>query len=213
MRTIVPTSINGSSPLARGLLVISSRFHWHMTDHPRSRGVYAVQPAGQVADRGIIPARAGFTKPNARTGTARTDHPRSRGVYLRTHLIRMQQLGSSPLARGLPAKGAARREYSGIIPARAGFTLRATRRGATRWDHPRSRGVYAVIDTLLSDQAGSSPLARGIRTENHGLTFDNRIIPARAGFTCRTARSSSQSADHPRSRGVYRRDPVFHVDA
>ena len=50
----------GSSPLARGL--------------PHSGRRRGVQP-------GIIPARAGFTKPNALEKGIGRDHPRSRGVY------------------------------------------------------------------------------------------------------------------------------------
>ena len=52
---------------------------------------------------------------------------------------------------------------------------------------------------------GSSPLARGLRSEATGRALEIGIIPARAGFT-RTARRSHRRAwDHPRSRGVYPR--------
>ena len=51
----------------------------------------------------------------------------------------------------------------GIIPARAGFTVRLEPVFDVVGDHPRSRGVYEAA-------------ARG--TEVH-----SRIIPARAGFT------------------------------
>ena len=70
-------------------------------DHPRSRGVYrcAVQRTkrfsgssplarglpsmicGASTLRGIIPARAGFTRPQGEALTPVADHPRSRGVY------------------------------------------------------------------------------------------------------------------------------------
>ena len=50
--------------------------------------------------------------------------------------------GSSPLARGLPALKSLEIDRAWIIPARAGFTGRtpSTRRAVP--DHPRSRGVY-----------------------------------------------------------------------
>ena len=50
---------------------------------------------------------------------------------------------------------------------------------------------------------GSSPLARGLLFHLPPLIFDQRIIPARAGFTYCSSVSSPRAADHPRSRGVY----------
>ena len=56
---------------------------------------------------------------------------------------------------------------------------------------------------------GSSPLARGLqRAQVSGGRVD-RIIPARAGFTCRARRGSRTPADHPRSRGVYNTDQIL----
>ena len=116
-----PSSLRGSSPLARGL------------------------PAGDAAaaDRsGIIPARAGFTgrlRPDAAVGR---DHPRSRGVYMRRARHTHGGAGSSPLARGLLDTTAHTADLSGIIPARAGFTGLPVRCRGQAEDHPRSRGVY-----------------------------------------------------------------------
>ena len=91
----------GSSPLARGLLLDDLR---------------------DLADRGIIPARAGFTRVTSSPKEAAQDHPRSRGVYRlpRTDLPRLA--GSSPLARGLPRVVVEIAPLRRIIPARAGFT-------------------------------------------------------------------------------------------
>ena len=91
--------------------------------------------------------------------------------------------GSSPLARGLHVEGPRREIVAGIIPARAGFTLRRSVRSRRVQDHPRSRGVYMEQQTSLSHLAGSSPLARGLRTPPVASTPAPRIIPARAGFT------------------------------
>ena len=91
-------------------------------DHPRSRGVYDSStmtirlsagssplarglhsfPMSNDDEKGIIPARAGFTRGRPR----RREHHR----------------GSSPLARGLPERQLPRPRHAGIIPARAGFT-------------------------------------------------------------------------------------------
>ena len=131
-------------------------------DHPRSRGVYPAWPREAGGSRGssplarglpavrrrrraasgIIPARAGFTSEVVWTGVGGLDHPRSRGVYSPATSASVTRGGSSPLARGLQGDRAARRARIGIIPARAGFTPRPSRRPRRRRDHPRSRGVY-----------------------------------------------------------------------
>ena len=71
----------------------------------------------------IIPARAGFTSPIWVTAFTSQDHPRSRGVYDYRPPQAAGSLGSSPLARGLPAAARPAPAPSGIIPARAGFTV------------------------------------------------------------------------------------------
>ena len=174
-----------------------------MADHPRSRGVYAVAGVGAgllggssplarglrsqglpgLLDRGIIPARAGFTRPTRRSSPSPGDHPRSRGVYTVTFLSLMLSMGSSPLARGLPPLNLLRSLLRRIIPARAGFTRIAGIPAGTRADHPRSRGVYQGSGFHAALPSGSSPLARGLRI---------LIRPA-----------SPLTRDHPRSRGVY----------
>ena len=158
---------HGSSPLARGL-------------HGRP---LAPQPVN-----GIIPARAGFTRPAGAPRGARPDHPRSRGVYAKEIGAATPKDGSSPLARGLRASPAASPLGTRIIPARAGFTPASSRHSLPTPDHPRSRGVYFE---LLADRFA-----------------DCRIIPARAGFTSPAPPDPWQPADHPRSRGVYAGETV-----
>ena len=196
-------------------------------DHPRSRGVYvlvrpgAAEPDGSSplarglltqrlyaeALDGIIPARAGFTRTRDRAPTESRDHPRSRGVYRVPRGAGSASPGSSPLARGLPDEDYAAALDDGIIPARAGFTLRRGVAHVTLMDHPRSRGVY-VQSLLQGDcEPGSSPLARGLPMAIHPWSASTGIIPARAGFTCTAPAAPSWGADHPRSRGVYRPRP------
>ena len=175
----------GSSPLARGL--------------PRESN-------GHIYNRGIIPARAGFTTHVNRSGKQARDHPRSRGVYLRTQFRHGRMRGSSPLARGLRfAEGYYSRELR-IIPARAGFTRREGRRGVRRRDHPRSRGVYPPSLLRSGYPVGSSPLARGLHIVPGHHERNTGIIPARAGFTWAHESDFDTAVDHPRSRGVYRGD-------
>ena len=192
----------GSSPLARGLRwrrswvprfmrIIPARAGFTRislgishsgTDHPRSRGVYAVRHAGRpvqvgssplarglraplpcsASRPGIIPARAGFTSVLRKAEVRRPDHPRSRGVYLSSFLSWRLTRGSSPLARGLQLISDWQKPLSRIIPARAGFTRVQHVQAPPVGDHPRSRGVYWPGKLDNPTPWGSSPLARGL---------------------------------------------------
>ena len=155
---------------------------WLRLDHPRSRGVYkrvramtdnltGSSPLARGLRRRppvhrrhvrIIPARAGFTGPDAARRVGSGDHPRSRGVYRNERVPAVGVTGSSPLARGLHLPDGDVFDPTGIIPARAGFT-RIKRTGATTSaDHPRSRGVYFRSLEVIWSPPGSSPLARGL---------------------------------------------------
>ena len=134
-------------------------------DHPRSRGVYAAAEASAACEAGssplarglprvfpsgarasgIIPARAGFTDRQLRRHRVHSDHPRSRGVYGHGRFLGVRRRGSSPLARGLLGVFLLSLCRGGIIPARAGFTWRGSRRRRGSRDHPRSRGVYRQV--------------------------------------------------------------------
>ena len=178
------------------------------TDHPRSRGVYLL-PVSRSNSRGgssplarglqggrprpppphrIIPARAGFTRRASTPSSAASDHPRSRGVYSATKGGFGVVTGSSPLARGLRALSSRSRSALGIIPARAGFTVTDGEIVMWLWDHPRSRGVYALTPGNTRERTGSSPLARGLLDPGRVQAALPRIIPARAGFTPPTGR-------------------------
>ena len=193
------------------------------SDHPRSRGVYTTAPSPPSSGMGssplarglriargrlcgrlrIIPARAGFTPAASDACSHRWDHPRSRGVYRPRRSRPASGSGSSPLARGLraldPVGGASHR----IIPARAGFTWCTVGRRRPRPDHPRSRGVYGAKKSGDPKTEGSSPLARGLPCSRTRTRAEDRIIPARAGFTPPVCGDVHKMRDHPRSRGVY----------
>ena len=77
------------------------------------------------------------------------------------------------------------RKFSGIIPARAGFTMIARRLLTWERDHPRSRGVYGFCGHGHVICGGSSPLARGLPAILGVAAGNAGIIPARAGFTLR----------------------------
>ena len=131
------------------------------------------------------------------------DHPRSRGVYRRRHATTRSLRGSSPLARGLLRLAEDAGDVVRIIPARAGFTPPLRRRRRRRRDHPRSRGVYVLALRQYLPCRGSSPLARGLPFLDGFRGVEDRIIPARAGFTGVSPTGTYRWEDHPRSRGVY----------
>ena len=175
----------GSSPLARGLLV---------------------ERVGQPVIGRIIPARAGFTRRTISRPHVSMDHPRSRGVYYIRHPGIGRGFGIIPARAGFtPPNPIFRRNINGIIPARAGFTGRVRDRVYSYWDHPRSRGVYGPGAAQRRSADGSSPLARGLPQAVLTTNDFFGIIPARAGFTRRIIACAGNMRDHPRSRGVYRR--------
>ena len=112
---------HGIIPARAGFTTLRHCRRRRTEDHPRSRGVYAglmlndPSPPGSsplarglLNERkfttnkpGIIPARAGFTRPRPQQPRWCRDHPRSRGVYWKLLSRKKISAGSSPLARGL----------------------------------------------------------------------------------------------------------------
>ena len=90
-----------------------------------------------------------------------------------------------------------------IIPAHAGFTRVEIEALCLSKDHPRTRGVYKEVSDGTVCYEGSSPHTRGLRAEKAGNCVFRRIIPAHAGFTIIFQEESTESGDHPRTRGVY----------
>ena len=176
-----------------------------MTCHgssPHTRGLPRIIDHYYMRER-IIPAHAGFTSAWPATSLTRTDHPRTRGVYNYSSSGGKFDDGSSPHTRGLRFCRCRRGLSLRIIPAHAGFTRSTSPARGARPDHPRTRGVYRVSGARPSWRLGSSPHTRGLRPPAVPPPPPVRIIPAHAGFTCRTARPGRTGRDHPRTRGVY----------
>ena len=121
MSYVFLSSPQGSSPLARGALV--------------------VQHVARVLV-GIIPACAGSTYGNDYEVPSDTDHPRLRGEHSRMLDCTVLPRGSSPLARGARERRSKALHLSGIIPACAGSTCCRGCRSPAPWDHPRLRGEH-----------------------------------------------------------------------
>ena len=133
-------SAGGSSPLTRGK---------HQGGGRRRRRM------------GLIPAHAGKTV-LARLGGADAEaHPRSRGENTLPSWPPTPCEGSSPLTRGKRVAVFYGLLLSGLIPAHAGKTSRATSITNTAAAHPRSRGENVCTTRSRCPKLGSSPLTRG----------------------------------------------------
>ena len=172
---------SGSSPLARGLLRQVGQRAQAAGSSPLARGLR--DPDVRFGrERGIIPARAGFTAGQFGVAVRAGDHPRSRGVYTNPKGARYCREGSSPLARGLRLEPVLRVVMGGIIPARAGFTYVTLIFSRAPADHLRSRGVYRSESNDMVEMLDNTR-SRGVyRRDSHDLV---------------------ELLDHPRSRGVY----------
>ena len=141
---IAKSRIVGSSPLTRGILIISA--------------LVACVPR-------FIPAHAGNTSSTKRKGNGHKVHPRSRGEYTVYTVMLSCNQGSSPLTRGIPCGKSSGRMLRGFIPAHAGNTQCPRGKCLSVRVHPRSRGEYKSVKGSRKTVQGSSPLTRGIRKQ------------------------------------------------
>ena len=135
-------------------------------------------------------------------------HPRSRGEHSKMAASWHVAKGSSPLARGTRAQKTQKRCHKGLIPARAGNTDSLTETQERAWAHPRSRGEHHSKRSLSRTSMGSSPLARGTRTQGDARAAPAGLIPARAGNTQVSPPPRAVVGAHPRSRGEHQRIDV-----
>ena len=195
----------GSSPLARGLpyadtrtvrkvRIIPARAGFTTPgrsgnstawDHPRSRGVYVCRTSDRCRGGGSSPLARGLLTGASRTSPRSPDHPRSRGVYTGFSITTSSWRGSSPLARGLRTPGTHVILASGIIPARAGFTL------ADPWN-PNEPTLYQTPAAFTAD-LGPAPPGRDSAVE-----FGAALSAAgRAGRDLAAAGLRSRFGHHP----------------
>ena len=152
----------GSSPLARGTRATGAPHQWSLR---------------------FIPARAGNTPIQMICRGGRPVHPRSRGEHSIARNVAASAGGSSPLARGTHLDADAHGGWRRFIPARAGNTPTSSPSRQTATVHPRSRGEHSRTSVSGLHSSGSSPLARGTRSQFDSGQTSLRFIPARAGNT------------------------------
>ena len=182
VRTLASTSLNGSSPHARGtpqrtgLLLVSSRF---------------------------IPACAGNAQSASRRGMGETVHPRMRGERLDEPMSISLQAGSSPHARGTPRQVINRCLRERFIPACAGNACEPCAASCRPPVHPRMRGERLIPAPVALQTAGSSPHARGTPNPQNEYPEYRRFIPACAGNAIRAVEPRvNPYGSSPHARGT-----------
>ena len=127
---------------------------------PRARGRHdALQRS--AARRGFIPACAGETPSPISSVCRRRVHPRVRGGDDIPHEAGCAVVGSSPRARGRPARARRARRRRRFIPACAGETAAVVAKSSQSGVHPRVRGGDDRAHVSGPALLGSSPRARG----------------------------------------------------
>jgi len=167
---------------------------------PRVRGPREPERLPPVVER-LIPARAGTTPCRAHQQPRRAAHPRACGDHGSFTRVKTWLYGSSPRVRGPRGdrpRGAARPR---LIPARAGTTVRARRKGSRSPAHPRACGDHGNRCRDSGGHCGSSPRVRGPPSDSHSRVAGMRLIPARAGTTPHGASVALSDAAHPRACG------------
>ncbi len=184
-RPIWPKPRRTDHPRACGanqeVLVLRASF---LGSSPRVRG----KPGGACACLAlvrIIPARAGQTHAPYQDCRAHPDHPRACGANHGGQSVYTADTGSSPRVRGKLLRGDGRLAVLRIIPARAGQTILYHYSSSLVPDHPRACGANFCGVTAGWPYFGSSPRVRGKQSCTTILPLWFRIIPARAGQTCR----------------------------
>ena len=197
------TATKGIIPARAGFTTVDTWLSYGREDHPRACGVYITGPIVQGCDVGSSPRVRGLRRHEAGKHSSPPDHPRACGVYSCSASFRLTMSGSSPRVRGLHGLTHIIFSYTGIIPARAGFTSAVKDKLSVIKDHPRACGVYPVRRRSVKMQYGSSPRVRGLLDAVPDGVLQPGIIPARAGFTRASGRRRRRLTDHPRACGVY----------
>ena len=180
--TVLSTTMNGSSPRARGT-----------RNHPIRCG----------RPNRFIPAGAGNTARLRDLRDRAAVHPRGRGEHSSARSLEVFFSGSSPRARGTPNPCAGAGHSRRFIPAGAGNTRGSTVFLKSTAVHPRGRGEHSVLEKHPPAPSGSSPRARGTHKVCSAAGNGGRFIPAGAGNTPSAILRNAPGTVHPRGRGEH----------
>ncbi len=149
---------------------------------PQARGTRPeLEPEGAVLR--FIPAGAGNTQRPQRQQSRPPVHPRRRGEHIAQLTVGTAASGSSPQARGTPARRLVYPIVLRFIPAGAGNTPSERQAKWRASVHPRRRGEHSVGHPEGDERGGSSPQARGTPARSSVGANCLRFIPAGAGNT------------------------------
>ena len=165
----------GSSPLARGGLPADAHDH---------------------AQRRLIPAGAGRTENVDQRVIGTGAHPRWRGEDRLGGDFFLTGPGSSPLARGGPARPAESSARRRLIPAGAGRTDRHPHRRPAGPAHPRWRGEDRFTPSSVPVANGSSPLARGGHLQSCSFESLNPILGTTRPWRSTPSRANDGPGGH-----------------
>ena len=152
---------------------------------------------------GIIPTCTGNTQSGRLTSKFKWDHPRTCGEHSTVTISPLLSAGSSPHVRGAQFRGEFVDHLVGIIPACAGSTKCQCGRISFIGDHPRMCGEHWQCPPKPAWSSGSSPHVRGAPIRRWFSRWTKGIIPACAGSTDASSRSTATSRDHPRMCGEH----------
>ena len=149
----------------------------------------------------LIPAWAGKTITVIVVSPAITAHPRVGGENRQRTRPFSSVFGSSPRGRGKLLLHELSAGEIGLIPAWAGKTTTTAIARSCPRAHPRVGGENVEVDGAKKLRLGSSPRGRGKPGGGGDVEGLAGLIPAWAGKTCRTKRSTSGAWAHPRVGG------------
>ena len=167
---------------------------------PRVRGKRGLQRRLR-GFAGLIPARAGKTRPLPSENIEARAHPRACGENSCGPPANGTRKGSSPRVRGKPELLADSRVETRLIPARAGKTIIIFGTPENIAAHPRACGENRPRPCRMFSCEGSSPRVRGKREVIDAHSARVGLIPARAGKTTRGIGPSVNPGAHPRACG------------
>ena len=149
---------------------------------PRVRGKRGLKTASRRTG-GLIPACAGKTNVQARSGSPCPAHPRVCGENPHASRDCRRIPGSSPRVRGKPDTKYPDSSHTGLIPACAGKTIQTQHTLCCDRAHPRVCGENSRDPSGSCRGVGSSPRVRGKPRCSRVNTVNTGLIPACAGKT------------------------------